>query len=232
MVLNSSKFENHFMNKSIFSTREICRNLIHFNDLYKLNIKTIYDLGANIGIHSIHYAYYLPNSKVYSFEPVKDNYKILCKNIHNYEYNNKIIPFNYGISINNKDEELYLSLPNTRESKNTGLYSLKVNDEFQKKSVLCKFKPLSSFKIPIPDFVKLDIEGCEDEIINHNLDIFKNVKLIIIEINNSINNSDENIVYKKSNTNLLNTIKKKLNFVQLNIKNQKADYFFINKKFI
>lgn len=40
------------------------------------------------------------------------------------------------------------------------------------------------------------------------------------------------MVYKKNNTNLLNTIKKNLNFVQLNIQNQKADYFFINKKFI
>ena len=229
--MDCSKFENHFMNK-FRTTRDLCNNLVYFNNKYNLNIKNIYDLGANVGIHSIHYSYYFPNSKVYSFEPVKDNYKVLCKNIHNYEYNNKIIPFNYGISINNKEEELYLSLPNTRESENTGLYSLKINDKFKKNSVLCKFKPLSSFKIPLADFIKLDIEGCEEEIIINNLDIFKNVKLILIEINNSINKSKENIIYKKSNVNLLNIIKKNLNFVQLNIQNQKGDYFFINKKFI
>ena len=47
----------------------------------KLKNPTILDVGACIGMYSICYSKIYKNSTIYSYEPVKKNYKELKKNI-------------------------------------------------------------------------------------------------------------------------------------------------------
>lgn len=41
----------------------------------------IYDIGANIGNHTIYFKKYYDANKIYSFEPVPANFELLNKNI-------------------------------------------------------------------------------------------------------------------------------------------------------
>ncbi len=62
---------------------------------------TVIDIGANIGIHSIHFARLAPEGKILCIEPQITIYPILIQNILPY---NNIIPLNVAV-----DEELGIS---------------------------------------------------------------------------------------------------------------------------
>jgi len=218
-------FEKHFMNKTIKKAKKRIKKISEFIKEKKINIKTIYDLGANIGIYSIYYALNFKEANIYSFEPVESTYNILEKNINNFDLNQRIHIYNYGISINNKEEKLYLSIPENRNSENIGLYSLKVKDECKKDSILANFRPLNKFNIPTPDFIKIDVEGCEEEIIKNNLDIINQAKLLCIEITPERSSGED--FYIKNNQTIYDTLEK-LNFIQIQ-KYGLYDILFIKK---
>jgi len=218
-------FEKHFMNKTILGTKKRIGNISEFIKEKKIKIKNIYDIGANIGIYSIYYALNFKEANIYSFEPVESTYNILEKNVNNFNLNQRIHIYNYGISINNKKEKLYLSIPENRDSENIGLYSLKVKDECKKDSILANFRPLNKFNIPTPDFIKIDVEGCEEEIIKNNLDIFNQAKLLYIEIIPTRFSGEDS--YIKNNQTIYDTLEK-LNFIQIG-KYGNNDYLFIKK---
>ena len=54
----------------------------------------ILDIGANIGNHSLYFATVMHPQRIYSFEPIKETYEILQKNIEINNLNNVIISFN------------------------------------------------------------------------------------------------------------------------------------------
>ena len=81
-----------------------------FNLSYKINdknsknkVENIIDLGANIGIETIKFKFFFPNSKIIAVEPEKSNFEILKNNTKNY---NGIHLENYAIS--NKQNDIYL----------------------------------------------------------------------------------------------------------------------------
>ena len=53
-------------------------------------IKTIVDIGSNIGITALYWIYKNPKAQVYCFEPSKINYERLIKNTKNYRRNIEI----------------------------------------------------------------------------------------------------------------------------------------------
>jgi FkbM family methyltransferase len=59
--------------------------------------KNIIEIGAHCGTTSLIYATYLNKGKIYAYEPQKNMYKLLCKNIKDNNLENKIIPFNNAI---------------------------------------------------------------------------------------------------------------------------------------
>ena len=213
------------MNKTILRAKKRIGNISNFIKEKKINIKTIYDLGANIGVYSIYYALNFEEANIYSFEPVESTYNILEKNINNFDLNQRIHIYNYGISINNKEEKLYLSIPENRDSENIGLYSLKIKAEFKKDSILANFRPLNKFNIPTSDFIKIDVEGCEEEIIKNNLDIINQAKLLYIEIIPERFSGKDS--YIKNNETIYETLEK-LNFIQIG-KYGQNDILFIKK---
>jgi len=64
----------------------------------------IWDIGANIGIFAIQCdELHDGNISVYSFEPIPDTYKILCKNLKTRE-NNNLHAFPFGLSDQNQED--------------------------------------------------------------------------------------------------------------------------------
>ena len=127
------------------------------------NPKVILDIGANIGITSVYLANNFPNSKIFSFEPLRENFDILKKNTENYK-NIKI--FNFGLG--KKDETLDIFLSDDDENFGGGSFYPETGGVCDKK-VKCEIKNIQNtlveLKIKQIDLIKIDTEGAEYDIL-------------------------------------------------------------------
>jgi len=122
----------------------------------------VIDIGAQIGAASILAA--SRGAIVYAYEPFIDNYKLLVKNIAHNKYKNKIFPFKEAVGIpgtrklyihdnNTGSNSLYLILPDFDEEHYEEIKTVSLASIFKKHNIKkC-------------DFLKLDCEGAEREII-------------------------------------------------------------------
>ena len=126
----------------------------------------IFDVGANIGIFSIHAATLFPNSKIYAFEPFLENFELLKKNTDSMK---NIFCYNLAVSDFTGTSYLRNDLDKTAV-KTTTL----PEDE---SSQTCLTTTLENFClehcIKNIDFLKLDCEGAEYNILNTNLSFVK-----------------------------------------------------------
>ena len=146
--------------------------------------KNVLDLGANIGTHSVLYSNYIHSAnRVYSFEPQKVVFDILCQNI---ELNNckNVVPFNFGCSNANsvfymnacyetKDNHGAFRIDSTRNETNGGLrIECKIVDELD--------------SIANVGYVKIDVEGHEYEaLLGMKQMLLRDRPVIMIEIHDS-----------------------------------------------
>ena len=56
-------------------------SLKYYNSTYGESPKTIFDIGACVGLYSLNIANMSKDSKVYAFEPVKESFDIMEENI-------------------------------------------------------------------------------------------------------------------------------------------------------
>jgi len=139
------------------------------------NCKIIFDIGANIGWYSIQFA--LCESKfIYAFEPVKSIFQKLEQNIKLNALNN-IYSFNAGLSDKNMEADIYYD-PNL-----TGASSLKGLNKNYLEKIKCKFLKLDDFlyenNVSKVDFLKIDVEGNELNVIKGGLNCIKSNKPIL-----------------------------------------------------
>ncbi len=153
--------------------------------------KVFYDIGANIGIYSLYAAETAKNTNVFAFEPVSNNYLALQSNVWLNQANN-VYPFNIALSKENKIKNLYLS------DLRVGNSGAQIDAPFNEKSEA--FQPqkvekvlslsvdqlVKNFDLPTPNYIKIDVDGHETDILNGMTDTLKNsdLKSILIEFNN------------------------------------------------
>lgn len=84
---------------------------IYIDGIYNFNIggctsdAIFIDIGMNVGFTSLFFAQKDEISKVYSFEPFPNTYKMALDNFSlNFDIKSKIIPYNWGLGENNKTE--------------------------------------------------------------------------------------------------------------------------------
>lgn len=151
---------------------------------------TFFDIGANVGGYSVYAAHKNNNLKVYAFEPVANNFRLINKNI-GYNRLTNIFPFQIGISSEDKLTEVYLS--DLRDGNSGAQLNNPVNEignHFNPKAIqpVISFKLDSliyNYKFPCPDFIKIDVDGLESEIINGSSKLLYNpqLKSLLIEFN-------------------------------------------------
>jgi FkbM family methyltransferase len=126
-------------------------------------IKHIFDIGGNIGILAVIMANHFPEAKIYSFEPVKENFDILLQNIAPYP---NVVAFNYGLGSKNETKDIYMS----DDSNNFGGFSLhKVGVNLENKTQI-QIKDINDVIDEIGveiDLVKIDTEGSEYDILTN-----------------------------------------------------------------
>lgn len=135
----------------------------------------VIDVGAHIGLFTIYASQFCTKGKIYSFEPVTENYELLLENIklNNLDY---VTSFNQAVSNSNEPIKLFL---NNDESGHS-MFSK------SSKSVIIDSISLQKFfdenQIKHCNFLKLDCEGAEYEIIkNLPLEYFQKIDKLVIE---------------------------------------------------
>lgn len=145
---------------------EICKKYIPENAV-------ICDIGANIGNHSIFFKEFTHPKRIYAFEPVKHTYGILKRNLQLNHCKGIIEAYNIGLG--SKESRADVFRPS---KKNSGSNQLKVsgNGEVQ-------VRTLDSFCFDNIDFMKIDVEGFEYDVLLGGDETLKRCSpVILIEI--------------------------------------------------
>ena len=151
----------------------------------------VIDIGANVGIFSIFAANMACKGKIYSFEPVKDNYNKLKYHIKLNGFKNIVIE-NKGVSDKRKKAKIYLI------DENIGGHSMNKNKfdllgETEKRlgvemiDCITLKEIFDKYKIKKCDFLKIDCEGEEFKIL-HALprNYFKRIGKISLEFHSPV----------------------------------------------
>jgi len=153
------------------------------------------DVGANVGMYSI-FAALAQKSKVIAFEPESQNFAQLCKNIELNKLHNQIIPFCAGLSDETGLSRLHLS--QFLWDGGSSCHSLNEEVGFDLKPRHSDFvqgvvsyeidKAVKEGMMPIPQFIKIDVDGFEHKVIEGALLTLKKpeVRSLCIEVNGNL----------------------------------------------
>ena len=135
----------------------------------------VIDVGGHIGLFSLYVSQFCKSGKIFTFEPVKENFQLLSENVSLNNLSN-LKTFNLAVSNSNSSRKLYLNEDDAGHSMfSESSQSITVN------SISLK-QIFDDNDITHCDFLKLDCEGSEYEIIkNLPKEYFKKIKKMIIE---------------------------------------------------
>lgn len=143
-------------------------------DVYDNNI--VIDIGAHVGAFTIYSATRAKNIFVFSYEPMLENFLILEKNINSNNLNNVRI---FRLAIAKKAGKRRLVADQTNDSGASFFITGNVSEMVE---CLTLEDVFNSNGIENCDFMKIDCEGAEYEILYHTPDkIFKKINRIALE---------------------------------------------------
>lgn len=146
------------------------------------------DVGANVGVYTV-LASGLNNSKSYSFEPIPSTFNSLKRNVIFNNLLDKVTLFNNGVG--HKKDQLFFT--NNLDAVNHIIQDETLNSE------KVQIDTLDNFLGENPaHFLKIDVEGFEENVLKGATKTLKNpaLKIILIETNGLTSNydsSDNNI---------------------------------------
>lgn len=109
---------------SIFSGLDLSADIQKI--LRTSNIKSIFDVGANIGQTNLDFRQRFPDASIYSFEPVSKTFKVLKKNV-----GETLNPYCYQFALGSEETKLLISLnPNSQTNS-----LIKINNNSQNKKI-------------------------------------------------------------------------------------------------
>ena len=161
--------QNHIISQNDYFEGKILRKL----DKFIPEGATILDIGANIGNHTVYWAMQDKIKKVYSFEPLKETFDMLEKNIEINDLEEKVKLFNIGLS----DEE---SSTRISHFDKTNIGGTSIEKTADGSLVVNK---LDNIKI-----IKIDVEGHEIKVLNGAKDTFLKYKPKYVFIESISNN--------------------------------------------
>lgn len=150
--------KNGFVDKQVFVYKDFEPEIKEIFLKYVNEGFTVLDIGANIGVHTLFFSKIVGDSgKVIAFEPIKKIYEQLKKSIAINDFKN--IDLN-NFALGNKEEEVEINI--VRE--NIGASSIYDNVDSNKKENI-SVKILDNLNLPKIDFIKIDVEGYEWNVI-------------------------------------------------------------------
>jgi len=156
---------------------------IFIEEVYKQQLPdnaTVIDCGANIGLSIIYIKHLYPSAKIIAFEPDNKNFELLTKNVQSHNLTN----------VELRKEAVWVedTMVNFHEEGNMGS---KIEPGNQPGYSLVTAKKLKSFLQKSIDFLKLDIEGAEYEVLKDISEELRNVKNLFVEYHGQFEQGNE-----------------------------------------
>jgi len=150
-----------------------------FLDLIK-EAKIVFDIGANIGWYSLSAAKQNKKMKVYAFEPIKETFDYLIKNIKINQLKN-IISKNIGLSNKNSTVSFFVNPEHSGSASEKKITDKNIN------RIKVILKKLDDYcvenKIDRIDLIKCDVEGAELFVLEGGKNVFQKFKpILLVEI--------------------------------------------------
>lgn len=140
----------------------------------------VIDIGAHIGVFSVLCS--ALGGTVYAFEPVKENFDLLVKNMN---HNKSDIAF-YNMAVTRDGRDVHLKT-HSNKSNTGGFYLSEEGEKAKSISILDVLEDLHNVEI-----LKLDCEGAEKEILDTIPDMwFPMIKSIRMEYHNGLKEANE-----------------------------------------
>jgi FkbM family methyltransferase len=141
--------------------------------------KVIYDLGANIGIASLRFATLYPDARFYGFEPLPANHQVCVLNYLNLR---KAQAFPWAVG---SRSEVTAFEPN-EDPRGGHLQATTINPHLQpRKRIDVQVYSIADLirvqKLEPPEFLKIDVEGAEMEVLRGIGDAAQSVKRMFVE---------------------------------------------------
>ena len=150
-------------------------NEYHVEDFEINRNDVVIDIGAHIGLFALFASQFCKNGKIFCYEPIKENYKILIENIEMNQIQN-IFPNNLAVTKETSRVKIFL---NDDQSGHSMFIQNKNFVEVDSKSLSDIFIDNG---IKECDFLKLDCEGAEYEIVESlSADLFTKINKTVIE---------------------------------------------------
>ena len=148
----------------------------------------MWDIGANVGLYSC-YAAKARQCKVFAFEPSIFNMELLTRNI----YLNKvtelvtIVP----LALNDETKTAKFIMTSTEWGGAVSTFGQTYTQDGTELAKVFEFNTVgmsmdevvTKLNIPQPDYIKMDVDGIEHLILKGGRQVLKNVKGVIVEIN-------------------------------------------------
>lgn len=178
---------------------EMIEWILDFKNLSKNQNFTFFDIGANVGIYSLFAASCYKNISILSFEPESTNFASLCINIQKNNFNN-ITPYQIALSDKNGFEKLHVGLVES------GAGAAAVGSDYKDINASKNFKQgiygttlddlVFNQNFEVPTFVKIDVDGFENQILEGAKQLLRNdnLKSIIIEYEFKDLNEKNNLI--------------------------------------
>jgi FkbM family methyltransferase len=177
-------FKNYLFIFSLYINATLRNNRKEGDFLYFLSMlpenSTILDIGANIGVMTMHIALKLPRSKVFSFEPVPENLYNIRRLIKFYSIQNVTV---FDIALGNYNGKAEIIMPKINHVKFQGLShvkgvegsegnsGIKYNVPIRKIDDLAEFKvlekPVSGIKIDVENYEYNVLEGARNLLLEY-----------------------------------------------------------------
>ena len=152
------------------------RNIYRFAS--EIDSPRIIDGGANIGLSVIYFKQLFPHSRITAFEPDAQVFSALRANMKTFGYEDiELVPKALW-SANTKLTFMAEGADGGRIARSADLMrTAKVQPKFESVATVC----LRDYLAEPVDFLKLDIEGAETEVLLHCADLLANVKHLFVE---------------------------------------------------
>ena len=164
------------------------RSVLSEKDRYKwledMNIRTIIDVGANVGQSAVKFRTIFPNAMIYSFEPLKDCFEQMNANLKNDPHFKS-----FNLALGDKKEKMTINRSNYSESSSLRKMAKLHKETFPETAteisetidVDTLDNVAQELDLQEDILLKIDTQGYEDNVIGGSGSVLERVRVVIVE---------------------------------------------------
>ena len=173
-----SGYEGEYIFEKIATSKRFYEQPLLEKWFFGTNSSVVYDIGANIGNHTVYFAKSSPKAQIFAFEPMPDNFTMLEKNIRDNNFNNRVKP--YPMAVGETEGTVCMGI---MQEGNHGTATILEDDADVGMDVhIANIISIDNLNLPLPNFIKIDVEGYELSVLKGMKNTIKNAKELIIWI--------------------------------------------------